>query len=394
MTQQDIVNELNKMVVGYNINWPMIKYDADKAIMKINSYLGAEYPMMSQIMLSPSHRYTLNVGGSERPIFPERYILTVVIPYIATEVLARDEEFTTIYNKYTLDYENGLFEMFQNEYRKVPVAFRQDPDVGVFFSEDISKKDIQQKIDKNLTEFSFNVYYHFNFSEYPNPIKFTVDTNKYKYNSLVTILKSTILSFYYKHYSLKFKYWCEDPTDTTSPKYYPGDTINSITHDIHLYAIWEKDSVIDVNDKGDLRIKPDYAPYITNLEIPIFVEGKLVKAISTGFDKETTSLITITLPQTDLDILGHAFTKPTIRSIVFPAYDYLRDKPNITIRSNAISGTSINTLYLPYSVKKIEKGAIKGVPYIEHEIDIPPSDWAIDFYEGENTVVTGGVSNG
>lgn len=394
MTQQDIVNELNKMVVGYNINWPMIKYDADKAIMKINAYLGAEYPMMSQIMLSPSHRYTLNVGGSERPIFPERYILTVVIPYIATEVLARDEEFTTIYNKYTLDYENGLFEMFQNEYRKVPVAFRQDPDVGVFFSEDISKRDIQQKIDKNLTEFSFNVYYHFNFSEYPNPIKYTVDTNKYQYNSSVTTLNSTILSFYHKHYCIKFKYWCEDPTDTTSPKYYPGSIIDNITHDIHLYAIWEKDSIIEVNTNGILHIKSDYAPYITNLEIPIFVEGKLVKSIASDFDKETTSLITIILPQTDLDILGYSFTKPTIRSIVFPAYDYLRDRPNITLCSNAISGTSINTLYLPYSVKKIEKKAIKGIPYIEHEIETPPSDWATDFYEGENTVVTGGVTNG
>ena len=37
MTQQDIVNELNRMVVGYNINWQMIKYDADRAIMKINA---------------------------------------------------------------------------------------------------------------------------------------------------------------------------------------------------------------------------------------------------------------------------------------------------------------------------------------------------------------------
>ena len=136
MTQQDMINELNKMVIGYNINWDMIKYDADKAIMKINSHLGAEYPMMSDIMLSPNHRYTIKYNNMDLPIFPERYILTVVIPFIATEVLARDEEFTTIYNKYAMDFENGLFDMFQNEFNKVLPVFRQDPDVGVFFSKD------------------------------------------------------------------------------------------------------------------------------------------------------------------------------------------------------------------------------------------------------------------
>ena len=149
MTQQDIVNELNRMVIGYNINWDMIKYDADRAIMRINSHLGAEYPMISQVLLSPNHRYTITKNGHEYPIFPERYLLTVVIPFIATEILARDEEFTTIYNKYVVDFENGLFDMFQNEYNKVPLVFRQDTDVGVFFDKDHPNHKIHQDRDNS-----------------------------------------------------------------------------------------------------------------------------------------------------------------------------------------------------------------------------------------------------
>ena len=81
MTQQDIINELNKMVIGYNINWDMIKYDADKAIMKINAHLGAEYPMMSNIMLSPNHRYTIKykvpeVTTSTQQVKSETYSAT------------------------------------------------------------------------------------------------------------------------------------------------------------------------------------------------------------------------------------------------------------------------------------------------------------------------------
>ena len=149
MRQIDIINELNKMVIGYNITWDMIKYDADRAIMKINAHLGAEYPMMSEIMLSPEHRYVLSYKNVDTPIFPERYILTVVIPFIATEVLARDEEFTTIYNKYAMDFENGLFDMFQNEFNRVPLVFRQDPDIGVFFDKGIKEHKYTKKMIKN-----------------------------------------------------------------------------------------------------------------------------------------------------------------------------------------------------------------------------------------------------
>ena len=43
MTQQDIVEELNRIIVGYNITWDRIKYDADRAIEKINNHLGGTF---------------------------------------------------------------------------------------------------------------------------------------------------------------------------------------------------------------------------------------------------------------------------------------------------------------------------------------------------------------
>lgn len=388
MTQQDIINELNKRVIGYNINWQMIKYDADQAIMKINSYLGAEYPMMSKIMMSPKHRYTLTVNGVERPIFPERYILTVVIPFIATEVLARDEEFTTIYNKYAMDFENGLFDMFQNEYRKVPLQFRQDPDVGVFFTSDTPDK--CKELDKNLPEFKFNIYYHFNFNEYPHVQQFTCDEIKYAYGKEAIIKSPVIDSFIQDHYCMEFKHWCTSPLDIDNIKYDPGDTI-TVEHDMHLYAIWDKVDILE-NATGVVNIKEDYKKAITNLVIPNFVDGVLVTTIPDEFDKDT-SLISVTLPKTDLYIKQGAFTNPKLQTLVFPAYDYLRDKPSIVIENAAIVGTSVDHLYLPYSVSTIGGNGIKGVPYISCEINSRPSSWAKDFALNY-TEIKWGVANG
>ena len=376
MTQQDIVNELNRMVVGYNINWQMIKYDADRAIMKINAHLGAEYPMMSKIMQSPTHRYTLLKDNKEIPIFPERYILTVVIPFIATEILARDEEFTTIYNKYAMDLENGLFDMFQNEYNKVPLVFRQDPDIGVFFSAECPAK--FKTIDKDLPDFKFNIYYHFNFADYPYVQQFTYDENEYAYGTDAIVKAPSIVDFIQDHYCIEFKHWCTSHIDTVAEKYAPGDFI-TVEHDIHLYAIWDKVNILEVTPNlGTVHIKEDYKSAVTNLVIPTFVDGALVTTIPADFDKDT-NLVSVTLPKTDILIKQNAFTNPGLRRLIFPDYDYLREKPNILIENSAINNTGISNLYIPYSVATIEVYGITGVPYIECEISSRPTSWDKQF---------------
>ena len=46
------------------------------------------------------------------------------------EILARDEEFTTIFNKYAAEVEEGLFNMFQNEFNRA--FFLDKSDQGAF----------------------------------------------------------------------------------------------------------------------------------------------------------------------------------------------------------------------------------------------------------------------
>ena len=374
ITQQDMIDELNRIVIGYNITWDAIKNDADRAIMKINAHLGAEYPMMSAVMLSPRHRYTIKCDGIDHPIFPERYILTVVIPFIATEVLARDEEFTTIYNKYAMDFENGLFDMFQNEFNKVPVEFRQDKDVGVFFSKDIAEHKIHEERDAQLPKFLFNVYYHFNHDYYPSTKPFTIDTKKYKYGESVTVLEPTISKFIQGIDCYEFLGWALDTNTTVVHQ--ANDKINNIHSDVHLYARWKVTCVLNISN-GVLSINPTYAQDVTTLIIPPYVKGQHVEVIAQGFDQDAINLISVKLPRNNLTISTDAFTQPSLHQLILPSYDYLRDFPqDVRIQTDAIHGTSIPYLYIPYSISVISENAISGVLKIQCEIESNPSSWA------------------
>ena len=394
MTQQDIINELNRMVIGYNINWDMIKYDADRAIMKINAHLGAEYPMMSAVMLSPQHRYTIKVGTRDVPIFPERYILTVVIPFIASEVLARDEEFTTIYNKYVMDFDNGLFDMFQNEFNKVPPVFRQDKDVGVFFSKDIKEYKIHEDRDRDLPTFEFKVYYHFNVKDYYPLQQFTIDTQRYKYGTDAVVLDATIKNFINDIYAYSFSGWATSPTGETI-MYNVGENITNITEDIHLFAQWNKECVLKNSATEGLSIEDKYKSLLNTLIIPPYVDGILVKTISKDFNVGADKLISVTLPRTNLTIKSGAFNNTALRTLILPSYDYLRNYPSkITIEANAIQAHSIPYLYIPYSVSDIVAGAINNVPVIRCEIETKPNYWEDGWYTGTDVDVEWGVANG
>lgn len=393
MTQQDMIFELNKMVIGYNITWDKVKYDADKAIMKINAHLGAEYPMMSDILLSPNHRYTIRYKNADVPIFPKKYILTVVLPFIASEVLARDEEFTTIYNKYVMDVENGLFEMFQNEFNKVPLVFRQDSDVGVFFER--GTKEYKHKLHKEhiLPEFKFNVYYHVNNNSFKQDRQFTIDVNRYAYGSTVNLLPSTVDEFIEDIYVHKFTGWMLNPSDTVI--YNPGDLIENIKGDVHLYACWDSECILNTDALGDVSIVPEYKSKVTYLTIPTYVRGRLVKSISENFASDT-NLIHVELPKTNLTIYSNAFDCPTLQELVIPEYDYLRESPNITIYTDAIINTSIASLHIPYSVRNMSVDAVLGVPNITCEVTraSKPTTWMDDWCDLPESEIKWGVRHG
>lgn len=135
MKRIDIINELNKLTLRYNLTWNDVKTDIDKAIQQINFLLGVEYPKASDILLHDDSTYTIRVDGRDVEIIKSMYFHSVVIPYVAMEILARDEEFTTIYSKYQQEYTEGKFIMFSNEFNNVPDRFKRKSDsgAGVFF---------------------------------------------------------------------------------------------------------------------------------------------------------------------------------------------------------------------------------------------------------------------
>lgn len=377
MTQQDIVNQLNRLVVGYNITWEDIKYDADRAIMNINNRLGAKFPMMSQVLVGSNVSYELDTIEGNIPIIQDQYILTVIIPFIASEILARDEEFTTIYNKYLMDYENGLFDMFQYEFNRIPLAFRQSKDVGVFFGYDTPQRKVHDTIEKNLPLFKFKIYYYLNV-DYNAPDNFTFDNNLYDYGANITVKAPTVAQFIKEHYLYTFSHWSTRPDDTNAKTYYEGDKITNINGTVHLYAVWLKESIINIDESGGIILNSINVPidllYIDKLVIPSYIDSILVSHIKPNFNSDF-SINTLVLPAVDLTIDSGAFgyyetpdenpsisepqlTLPAnVNNIVFPEYNWIKSKPNITISNWAIY---VESIYLPYSVRTIGYRGIKA----------------------------------
>ena len=396
MTQQEMVDILNHYTIDYNVTWDEVKYDADRAIMRINSHLGAKYPKMSEIMVSPEHHYSIRVKDKDVQIFPERYILTVVIPFIASEILARDEEFTTIYNKYVLDFENGLFDMFQNEFNKVPAVFRQDIDSGVFFAEGTPQRKVSMDVEKNLPKFVFDIHYH-NTNPYIDLPEVLFDTYSYEYETTAKVLdmpesSKQIISksgaFVYK-----FKGWSKDPRIVT--ELVPIGTEILMTEDLHLYTVWERESTLNLTN-GVVTIKDEYKSVLTYLEIPDYINGKLVTTIPANFLEGADALKTVVLPTYLVRVSRYAFTNSNLANVVFPEYN---GGNNIIIEPEAFnieSASNITNIYLPRSVSNIGAYAFTISPAITINCEVleanKPEGWA-ENWEGYNTV-NWGVYNG
>lgn len=403
MTQQEIVNIVNSNLIDFNIDWARIKYAADKAIIRINSYLCTKYPSMSSILLSPKHTYSIRVNGHEKEIFPDTYIHTVVIPYICMELLAQDEEFTTIYNKFAMDVEDGLFTMFQNEFYRVPLVFRQPEDTGVLFDVHTTHYKIREERDQTLPVFTFKVYYHVNNSEIMLSKQFTFDDKVYNYEDTCTVLPCTeIFNMSVDGSTVyEFKGWSKEqriPTDYVNP----GDDIK-LTEDLHLYAIWDKSSTLTFDNTGAVVVNPVYAQALTTLVVPIMVDGYPVSAIGQDFADGCVNLTTLVLPKTLNNINTGAFAGAThLQTIVFPEYDYLYNRPNINIEGPLFNSSIVlDHVYLPYSIRNISPNAFNCViSIIECEclLSNKPVGWAMNgelhSWAGPNTDIRWGVTHG
>lgn len=440
MNQQDIVNIINSSLVDYNVRWNDIKYMADKAILKINSYLGAKYPPMSEVLQSPEHTYTVRINNKDLPIFPEKYIHTVVIPFIQSEVLAKDEEFTTIYNKYVMDYDNGLFEMMSNEYNRIPKPFRQDVDSGVFFTNDGYAPTFGKHNHPHhphhpyhpyhphhphhshheIPRFECSVKYHINNPNIKMTTQFTNDIIKYPYGAEVKVLNCVsdpqlkAVDGYERCFFdintdcilYRFAGWSYNER-TQEIAFKPGEAWGDITvrGDVNLYAVWKEESIFD-NNAGTIFVKnEDIARCVTNLVIPENVNEYPVYAIDTRFDKDMSNLVSVTLPKTVNIISSLAFTQSSLVNIIFPEYNYLFNAPNINLAEGAIympTPNKLRALYLPYSIRNISASGINvGTNYLEIYCEVPESDkpdgWAEGWYtatEYNNVKVVWGVANG
>lgn len=417
MTQQDIVNRVNSYLVNYRVNWDEIKYFADGAILKINDLLGAKYPPMSEVLNSVKASYSLLTQGHYVPIFPERYISTVVIPYIITEVLARDEEFTTIYNKFATDLDNNLYIMFQNEFNQVPQCFRQRADVGVYIdtiNQPTSKihgrmignifeeyKQVEPNYCTDNQDFVFTLSYSFGNANIVNSDLYSlpIDTNTYHYNdsAVVSDINAYILNgakiFISANGSTVYKFlgWSYDKDMRPETLINANDTI-TIQGDTTLYAIWSEESTlyVDFTDdaEGVLKVYDTYAPYITNLVIPNYVNGNRVNAIASSFDKGLINIKTVVLPSVLRQINPNAFIQPTLTSVVFPDYNNIYNAPNICIQPKAFRldlCKKLQIIYVPKSVSEIrvngffqDDDSVNPAIYLEYTKDNVPTSYNLD----------------
>lgn len=386
LTQQELIDRLNQLTLRYNLTWFDIKYDADKAITKINSFLGTKYPKLTQYLKTPTDTYSIPQPGedsngneiiTEYEIIKEEYFHSVIIPYIAAEILARDEEFTTIYNKYLLEMQEGLYDMFQKEFNSVPFEFRQNPDQGVFFALDTAQGIIQHnERNLNIPTFKFRInYYPDNNNLYlPPGNSFPIDTKVYLYDELATIKYPTAGFNEFaaidgqKIYT--FNGWTREhsASGVTSTNGYtlaqleviPTPTI-VMRADLNLYAYWSSINTLEITSLGLVNISTAARSKLVNLIIPRVINNVISKTIRSYFITNPTApnpdLLTqgIYLPESILELQANAFDG-------FKGHTILLNQGLTTIRANAFANTpSLFEIVIPDSVTTIEAGAFPVV---------------------------------
>lgn len=412
LTQQELINRLNQLTLRYNLTWFDIKYDADKAITKINNFLGTKYPKLSEYLKSPTDTYSINQAfgfgytynnvtyqantieqlqvlvteagdpnlmvsdnifdlNNQYEIIAEEYFHSIIIPYIAMEVLSRDEEFTTIYNKYATEVQEGLYDMFQKEFNRVPFEFRQNPDQGVFFGLDTAQGIIQHnERNLNIPTFKFKITYHANKADIALPTTFTIDPRAYAYDEEATLLfwptGTTVYSTdYSKVYT--FRGWSKE--SNINQAVYIEPTAPNVTkikmrENINLYAIWTPASTLVLNTtlNNTVTINALHRASIRKLILPDFVNGLKPLTIPTGF-------ISVNQPNpVTTDLFKEIYLSEPVRTVSANGFDGFQgnviqlNEGLLTIGSNAFANTpNLVEIIIPASVLTIDAGAFPRV---------------------------------
>jgi hypothetical protein len=375
LTQQELIDRLNQLTLRYNLTWFDIKFDADKAINKINSFLGAKYPKLSSYMISPTDTYSFTTTvtnadatttTTEYEIIKEEYFHSVIIPYIAMEVLSRDEEFTTIYNKYMTEMNDGLFDMFQKEFNSVPFEFRQNPNEGVFFGLDTAQG-ITQHNERNLNipTFKFRVNYYPNDNDIDLGLEsFTTDPKAYVYDEEATILYPSSIYYYstdgatayqFASWSRQFKVLASSYTEVEGVP-----TVVKMRSDLNLFAFWNKTEVLLNSSVGVVTINSTHRSALVNLVIPEYVQGRQVITIPTSF-------VSANAPTTD-KFVGAIYLPNSVNTVSSGAFSGFQGERIVlnegltSIGANAFASTpNLREIIIPSTVETIEAGAFPVV---------------------------------
>lgn len=409
LTQQELIDRLNQLTLRYNLTWFDIKYDADKAITKINNFLGTKYPKLTDYLVSPTSTYSITTsylvgyiynnitykadtkdelqalvteaGGptlvedniieynDQYEIIPEEYFHSIIIPYIAMEVLSRDEEFTTIYNKYATEVQDGLYDMFQKEFNKVPFEFRQNPDQGVFFGLDTAQGIIQHnERTLNIPTFKFKITYHPNKSDLELTQAFTTDVKAYLYDDDAELLFwDTSEQLYNTDYSKVYTFvgWSKE-SNSNQALYIepaaPNITEIKMRQNINLYAIWTSASTLTINTAlgtKPVSITAQHRAGMKKLVIPEYVNGVKPLTVPSNFVNSNG-----TTPPLNEDKLKEIYLPEPIRTIDSYGFRYFQgtiiqlNEGLLTINANAFADTpNLVEIVIPSTVTTIQSGA-------------------------------------
>jgi hypothetical protein len=284
------------------------------------------------------------------------------------EVLARDEEFTTIYNKYATEMNDGLFDMFQREFNNVPFEFRQNPGEGVFFGIDTALGKMQHnQRDLNVPTFKFKVTYYPNNNEISLTQTFIRDVKAYVYDQAATILYPPS-TYYYSEDGSKaftFKAWSRDRggVNTITGTYTEvvgTPTLVKMRADLNLFATWDSFPTLLISSSGIVTINIVHRPNLINLVIPEYVNGIQVITIPTSF-------VSANAPTTDL-FTGAIYLPNSVDVISLGGFagfkgERIQLNEGITyIGASAFSATpNLKEIIIPASVTDIAIGAFPVV---------------------------------
>jgi len=129
MTREYIVELINKNMYEELYGFDDVKDKLDDAIIAINNTMHTTFPMITEILTTESSEYTYEVTDPDTgvtsiyPIFPEKYMRSVVIEFAVSELFRRQGEFGPEYQSAVQAYERGLSSMFQNYYERVPEQY-------------------------------------------------------------------------------------------------------------------------------------------------------------------------------------------------------------------------------------------------------------------------------